>query len=95
VQKRGYRIEKIIYQSLPGVYVTGCLYLPDSINGKIPAVLDLMGHEQEAFRAPLYQLMIINLVKKGMVVFAIDPPGQGEHVQYYDPTSRLLPLDIL
>jgi cephalosporin-C deacetylase-like acetyl esterase len=33
----------------------------------------------------LYQVLNYNLVKKGMIIFAIDPPGQGEHVQYYDP----------
>jgi cephalosporin-C deacetylase-like acetyl esterase len=26
----------------------------------------------------------LNLVKKGIIVLAIDPVGQGEHVQYYD-----------
>lgn len=88
VQKQGYRIEKLMYQSLPGMYVTGCIYLPDSIHGKIPAILNLMGHDQEAFRAALYQVIIINLVKKGMIVLTIDPPGQGEHVQYYDPKIK-------
>ena len=88
VQKKGYRIEKIMYQSMPGMYVTGCIYLPDSIHGRVPAILNVMGHDQEAFRAALYQVIIINLVRKGMIVFAIDPPGQGERVQYYDPKVK-------
>ena len=81
----GYRIEKIIYQSHAGSFVTGCLYIPKNLKGKIPAVLNLIGHEQESFRATLDQVMATNLVKKGMIVFTIDPPGQGEHVQYFDP----------
>ncbi len=85
VKKEGYRIDKIIYESMPGYYVTGCLYVPDDVKGKIPAILNVIGHDQEAFRAPLYQVINFNLVKKGMIVFAIDPPGQGEHVQYFDP----------
>ena len=85
IQKEGYRIEKIIYESMPGNYVTGCLYIPGNINGKAPAILYLIGHDQPAFREEYYQVIITNLVKKGMIVFAIDPPGQGEHVQYYDP----------
>jgi dienelactone hydrolase len=36
----------------------------------------------------LYQVLNINLAKKGILVFAIDPPGQGEHVQYYDPEIK-------
>ena len=85
IKKAGYRIEKIVYESMPGFYVTGCLYVPDEIKGKAPAILNVIGHNQEAFRAPLYQVINYNLVMKGMIVFAIDPPGQGEHVQYFDP----------
>jgi cephalosporin-C deacetylase-like acetyl esterase len=85
IKKAGYRIDKIVYESMPGFYVTGCLYVPDVIKGKAPAILNVIGHNQEAFRAPLYQVINYNLVMKGMIVFAIDPPGQGEHVQYFDP----------
>lgn len=85
IEKEGYRIEKVIFESMPEFYVTGCLFIPDRIKGKAPGVLNVIGHNQESFRAELYQIIIHNLVKKGIVVFAIDPPGQGEHVQYYDP----------
>jgi cephalosporin-C deacetylase-like acetyl esterase len=84
IDRGDYRIEKIIYESMPGFYVTGCLYLPARNINKAPAILNVIGHDQEAFRAPLYQTINANLAKKGMIVFAIDPPGQGEHVQYYD-----------
>jgi len=29
--------------------------------------------------------VILNLVRKGFVVFAVDPVGQGERYQYWDP----------
>ncbi|MBS1738047.1 MAG: acetylxylan esterase [Bacteroidetes bacterium] len=86
VQKDGYRIEKIIFEPMSGYYETGCLYIPDNLNGKAPAILNVMGHDQASFREEYYQVIITNLVKKGMIVFAIDPLGQGEHVQYYDTT---------
>lgn len=85
IRKKCYRIEKVIYESMPEYYVTGCLFVPDGIKGKAPAVLNVIGHSQESFRAELYQTVIHNLVKKGIIVFAIDTPGQGEHVQYHDP----------
>ena len=88
IKKDGYRIEKIIYESFPGFYVTGILYLPDKINKRAPAILNVIGHNQESFRNSLYQVINYNLVKKGIIVFAIDPPGQGEHVQYYDPQVK-------
>ena len=88
IQKEGYRIEKIIYEPIPGYYETGCLYIPDKINGKAPAILNVFGHDQASFREEYYQVIITNLVKKGMIVFAIDPLGQGEHVQFYDPKVK-------
>ena len=88
IQKEGYRIEKIIYESVPGFYETGCLYIPDNLKGKAPAILNVFGHDQASFREEYYQVIITNLVKKGMIVFAIDPLGQGEHVQYYDPEIK-------
>jgi cephalosporin-C deacetylase-like acetyl esterase len=85
IKREGYRIDKIVFEAMPGYYVTGCLYVPEKIKGRVPAILNVIGHNQEAFRAPLYQVINYNLVKKGMMVLAIDPPGQGEHVQYFDP----------
>lgn len=88
IKKEGYRIEKIVFQSFPGFYVTGCLYVPEKLKARAPAVLNVIGHNQEAFRNPLYQVINYNLVKKGIIVFAIDPPGQGEHVQFWDPDVK-------
>ncbi|HRP37503.1 MAG TPA: acetylxylan esterase, partial [Candidatus Dojkabacteria bacterium] len=85
IKKDGYKIEKIVYESMPNVYVTGCLYIPDRMDKKAPAILNVCGHNQDAFRMGLYQIINYNLVKKGIIIFAIDPPGQGEHVQYFDP----------
>ncbi len=85
LQKDGFRVEKIIYESMPGLYVTGCLFIPEGLDRKAPAILNVIGHNQEAFRAELYQILYLNLVKKGFIVLAIDPIGQGEMIQYYDP----------
>lgn len=84
IKRDGYRIEKIVFESYPKFYVTGCIYIPEKIKGRMPAILNVIGHNQESFRNELYQVINVNLAKKGMIVFAIDPPGQGEHVQLYD-----------
>jgi dienelactone hydrolase len=39
-----YRIEKIVFQSSPGLYVTGNLYLPKDVAKPLPTVLYLCGH---------------------------------------------------
>jgi len=86
--KPGYRIEKIVFESMPGFYVTGCLFSPAQRVSQTPAILYLSGHTDEAFRSPRYQHVILNLVKKGFIVFAMDPAGQGERLQYYDPVLK-------
>jgi cephalosporin-C deacetylase-like acetyl esterase len=85
VKKDGYRIENVIYESLPGFYVTASLFIPSNIKKPAPAILFCSGHSTGVYRLPLYQLPLLNLVKKGFIVLAIDPIGQGERLQYFNP----------
>jgi hypothetical protein len=94
IQKQGYRFEKVIYESMPDYHVTGCLFIPDGISEKTPAILFVSGHSLPAFRAETYQWIIHNLVKKGFIVFAIDPMGQGERIQYSDEDKNHVGLAI-
>lgn len=84
-KKDGYSVENIIYESLPGYYVTASLFIPDKVKRPAPAILFCSGHSAEAYRRDLYQLPLLNLVKKGFIVLAFDPAGQGERLQYFDP----------
>ncbi len=87
LQRDGYRVEKIIYESLPGYYVTAALFIPNNLKGKAPAILNAIGHSTASFRRDIYQHIIINFVKKGFVVLTYDQIGQGERLQYYDETT--------
>ena len=82
LQADGYVIEKVLYESLPGYFVTANLYRP-SRPGRYPAVLLQAGHTQEGKAEP--QLLAANLALKGFVSLAFDPSGQGEREQTYDP----------
>ncbi|HOB85835.1 MAG TPA: alpha/beta hydrolase family protein [Bacteroidales bacterium] len=85
VKKDGYKVENIIYESLPGFYVTSSLFIPDKRQKRAPAILFCSGHSHGAYRLESYQLPLLNLVKKGFIVLAIDPVSQGERLQYFDP----------
>jgi cephalosporin-C deacetylase-like acetyl esterase len=85
LRKDGYRVEKVIFESMPKYHVTAALFVPDGLKGKAPGILFCLGHSAAAFRRPLYQDVILNLVKKGFVVLAFDPIGQGERLQYFNP----------
>jgi cephalosporin-C deacetylase-like acetyl esterase len=82
IQADGYIIENVLYESLPGYYVTANVYRPGR-PGRYPAVLLQAGHTQEGKAEP--QLLAANLALKGFVALALDPLGQGEREQTYDP----------
>ncbi|MFK7817805.1 MAG: alpha/beta hydrolase family protein [Planctomycetaceae bacterium] len=44
VERDDFKVEKLHFQSRPGLYVTANLYLPKKIDGKLPAVLYVCGH---------------------------------------------------
>lgn len=44
IDRGDYTIDKVIFESLPGNFVTGNLYLPKKISGKIPAIISPHGH---------------------------------------------------
>lgn len=80
-KRDGFAIDHVVFESLPGYWVTANMYLPDG-GGRHPAVLMSMGHWDAGKAAG--QLLSSNLAKKGFVVLAYDPVGQGERQQAYD-----------
>jgi dienelactone hydrolase len=82
----GFHIEKLIFESLPGVYVTALLYVPDDSNSgeqtKHPAILVPAGHAENG--KAHYQALCQRLVQRGYVVISWDPVGQGERSQFWD-----------
>lgn len=86
LQLDGFRIEKVIYESRPGVFVTANLYIPDDVTGHRGAVLFMCGHFEKAKHVEEYQIVCRYLVRTGLVVMAQDPIGQGERFSYYEPS---------
>lgn len=83
----GYRIEKVIFESVPGLHVTALVYVPDAPAGPKPAVLVACGHSPLGKAFLNYQLIAGRLAKRGYVVICWDPVGQGERSQFWD-TAR-------
>jgi hypothetical protein len=82
IQMAGFSIEKLIFESLPGVYVTALVYSPDDHSTKHPAVLVPAGHATNG--KIHYQVLSQRLASRGYVVIAWDPVGQGERSQFWD-----------
>lgn len=79
-----HRIEGILFESRPGLFVTANLYLPTSGTPPYPAVLGPCGHGREAKAHDVYQIVWTNLARRGFVVLTYDPIGQGERLSFLD-----------
>ena len=90
LRKDHYRVEKLVFESQPQFYVTAALFVPDGLSGPAPAIVFASGHVREAFRSETYQTMILNYVKKGFIVLAFDPVGQGERRQYLEEEASII-----
>ena len=86
IRGKGFHIEKLIYQSLPGFYVTALVYVPDNGEKIHPAILVPAGHSQNG--KIHYTELCQRLVQRGYLVISWDPVGQGERSQFWDPKAR-------
>lgn len=77
-ERDGYRVEKMVYQTRPGLYVPANLYLPASGKPPYPGILFQMGHSANGKAAEPYQKCCQGLARLGYLVLAFDPMGQGE-----------------
>jgi dienelactone hydrolase len=87
LEGKGYRVEKILFESRPGFHVTANLYLPAS-PPPWPAVLVPCGHSHDGKAVGQYQRASILLAKNGMAAMCYDPVGQGERYQMLDLTQE-------
>jgi cephalosporin-C deacetylase-like acetyl esterase len=84
IERTGYTIEKVIFESQPHFYVTANLYVPKTGRPPYPAILYPLGHERGGKTNPTWQQMLGSLATKGFVALTWDTVGQGERVQLYD-----------
>lgn len=88
IEAEDYLIEKLVFESLPGYYVSALLYRPQRLDAPAPAVLSPCGHSEIGKAASTYQTLHINLAKRGYVVLTYDPVGQSERSQFWDGAKQ-------
>lgn len=73
IKRNGYRIEKLVYQSEPGIDIPAVLFVPEGRGGKMPAIIFADGRGKSANAADAEEL-----AAAGNVVLSIDARGLGE-----------------
>jgi len=81
LERDGYRIEKIVYESRPRHYVTANAYVSTRAAPPFPAVLSPCGHDAVGKASRTYQNLYVSLARRGFIVLSYDPIGQGERYQ--------------
>jgi cephalosporin-C deacetylase-like acetyl esterase len=71
-------VEKVLYESLPGLYVTALAYMPKNRQGRVPAVICVNGHWPNAKATDLIQQRCMGLARMGVIAFCQDVIGTGE-----------------
>jgi len=75
---RGYRIRKLRFEVVPGFSSTALLYEPSKITSRVPAILNLLGHEPEGIDVEYEQKRCINFAKRGIIALDLEFLGFGE-----------------
>ncbi len=84
----GFEVQKIVFQSAPGRYVTCHLFLPENRKGKLPACIEMCGHglNGKGNGSELAERMAVN----GIATLVVDPIEQGERLQLIDSAGHTL-----
>ena len=85
IQMNGFHVEKLVFESVPGFYVTALVYVPENRAAKHPAMLVACGHSP--IGKIYYQALCQRLVQRGYLVICWDPVGQAERSQFWDEAA--------
>ncbi|MBN2272234.1 MAG: acetylxylan esterase, partial [Sedimentisphaerales bacterium] len=83
IKRKGYHVEKIIFESQPKHYVSALLFMPERRRRQrpYPGVLIPCGHSRNGKASDAYQTMGALLALNGMAALVFDPIDQGERSQ--------------
>ena len=78
LRRQGYRIEKVTFESYPGMALAAVVYVPEAITGRVPGIVSISGHSTTSKAADYVQQRSVNLALRGCVVLSYDYYGYGE-----------------
>lgn len=90
----GYKVRKLRFEVIPGLWVPALLYEPNELKGRVPAVLNVNGHEGAGNANSYIQARCINLAKKGLLALNIEWFNKGRLSGEPFSHSRLQQLDL-
>lgn len=74
----GYRVKKLRFEAVPGMWIPGVLYEPEKFTGKAPVFLNVNGHDKLGKAADYKQIRCINQAKRGIISLNLEWVGMGQ-----------------
>lgn len=74
----GYKIKKLRFEAVPGLWIPALLYEPLELAGKVPVVMNVNGHDGNGKAAVYKQIRCINQAKRGMLALNVEWLGMGQ-----------------
>ena len=95
-ERSEYRIEKLVFSCLPGMHMTGNLYLPRAVRGPAPCILYLCGHRTHPRGAKTqYQDRYLWYPAHGFACLVLDSLNNGEVPGWHHGLQNLSRWDWL
>ena len=88
IQAQGYRIEKWLFESLPGTFTSASLYVPEKINKSGISIVAPIGHWFEGKALVDYQNLGSYMAWHGIPVLVYEHVGHGERREYWDTIKQ-------
>ena len=86
LEREGYRVEKLYYESLPKLYVAANLYVPTTIDGPAPGVVYVCGHSST--QKVHYQAHPRRFAQLGFMCIVVETVQLGEIRGYHHGCYR-------
>jgi hypothetical protein len=90
----GYRIRKLRFEAVPGLWIPALLYEPEALKAKVPAILNVNGHDRNGKAADYKQIRCINQAKRGMLALNVEWLGMGQLRTKNFEHGRMNQLDL-
>ncbi len=94
IEGKGYRIIKLRYEVVPGLYSAALLYEPEHMSGKMPAILNVNGHGPGGKAVEHKQKRCINQARRGIIALNVEWFEFGELNVEGNAHSNLRLLDL-
>jgi len=78
IDMKEYRIRKLRFEAVPGLWIPALLYEPKNLSGKVPVFLNVNGHDRNGMAADYKQTRCINQAKRGIISMNLEWVGMGQ-----------------